>query len=231
MKKMLVVLTLTILAMGSAWADGSSVTVQNQESWRFWYVLDPPGFAGEEPGSPWLAVKATGFFSNAEGEFPFTLLEPGASLSLDGLSEGTHYLLGFFEDDSLEELPVRLIAMQADSSMQARHYDVYSLPELIMADRGEGLLARFARAEEPTAEVVEAPAAEESVVEMVATPAPEEPVAEATVEAVAEEPAVEETSHGGGRRSGCRWTRGRGNGRGGACRRGRRRSGCRSARG
>jgi hypothetical protein len=192
MKKMLVVLTLAILAIGSASADGSSVTVQNQERWRFWYVLDPPGFADEEPGSPWLAVKATGFFADAEGEFPFTLLEPGASASFDGLSEGAHFLLGFFEDDSLEELPVRLIAMQADSSMQARHYDVYSLPELIMADRGEGLLARFARAEQPAAEMVEAPVSEEPVVEMAAAPAAEEPVAEAAVEAAAEEPAVEE---------------------------------------
>ena len=198
MKKMLVVLTLAIFAAGSAWAAGPSVTIQNQESWRFWYVLDPPGFEGEEPGSPWLAVKATGFFANVEGAFPFTLLEPSASVSFDGLAEGTHYLLGFFEDDSLAEFPVRLITMQADTSMEARHYDVYSLPELIMADRGEGLLARFARAEEPAA-MAEAPAAEttaegteEPAVEAVAEVVAEEPVAEAVVEAVVEEPAAVE---------------------------------------
>ena len=86
---------------------------------------------------------------------------PGESVTLAELSEGTHYLLGFFEDESLEELPVRLIALQADDTMGTRHYDVYSVPELMMAVRGQGMLARFAGsgevavAEEQAAETVE----------------------------------------------------------------------------
>ncbi|MCX7030457.1 MAG: hypothetical protein NTU62_10105 [Spirochaetes bacterium] len=187
MKKKLIFLALAVLAIGASWADGSSVTVQNQEEWRFWYVLDPPGFTDELPGSARLASKAAAYLATEGAEFPFTVLEPGETMAFSGLAEGTHFLLGFFEDDSLEELPVRMISLQADSSMAVRHYDVYSLPELMMAVRGEGMLAQFAPAEEAVAETtVDGPVEEEQAVEAV-----EEPVVEEVAEAV-EVPSVEE---------------------------------------
>jgi hypothetical protein len=206
MKKKLIFLALAVLAIGASWADGSSVTVQNQEEWRFWYLVDPPGFTDESPGSARLASKAAAYFATEGAEFLFTLLEPGETTTFSGLAEGTHFLLGFFEDDSLEEFPVRMISLQADSSMGVRHYDVYSLPELMMAARGQGMLAQIPRAEEAVAETevaeqvvagVEAPK-EEQVVAGVEAPKEEQVVAaveapkeEQVVEAV-EEPAVEE---------------------------------------
>ena len=204
MKKTLIVLALAAAATWSSWADGSSVTVQNQESWRFWFVLDPTGFAEESPGSPWLTLKATDYLATEGEEFPFTELAPGGSTTLTGLSEGTHYLLGFFEDQSLEELPVRLIALQADDTMGTRHYDVYSVPELMMAVRGQGMLARFsvtetaaAATDEPTAETVEGEAAEEPLAEeQVVEEVTDEVVAEAAEEVLVEEPAAETIEEG-----------------------------------
>ncbi len=180
MKKILPVFVVILAIAAPSWADGPSVTVQNQETWRFWYLLDPPGFADEEPGSSWLAVKASGFFAKVDAEFPFILLESGESATFDGLVEGTHFLLGFFEDDSLEEFPVRLITLQVDSSMESRHYDVYSLPELLLAARGQGMLARFARPAE-TVVAAEAPVAEEAAVEVVVAEAVTEPAVEEVV--------------------------------------------------
>jgi hypothetical protein len=195
MKKILFVLALAVAAIAPSWADGASVTVQNQELWRFWYVLDPPGFADESPGSSWLGPKVAAYLAKEGEELPFTALEPAEMITFTELAEGTHYLLGFFEDDSLEELPVRLITVQADSSMGARHYDVYSVPELMMAVRGQGMLTQFARTAEAVEEVAaaEEPAVEEAVSEVVEEPVAEEPVAEAVEEmAAAEEATVEE---------------------------------------
>jgi hypothetical protein len=191
MKKMLVVLTLIVFATVSAGADGPSVTVQNQETWRFWYVLDPPGFAEESPGSAWLAAKVAAYLATEGAEFPFTALEPAETMTFTGLTEGTHFLLGFFEDDSLEEFPVRLITLQADSSMTARHYDVYSLPELMMAARGQGMLAQFARASEAVAKVEETAVEETAAAEEPAVEAVEEPQAADIVEQPASEEPVE----------------------------------------
>lgn len=162
MKKLLMVLSLAIYAACGSWADGFSVSVQNQERWRFWYVLDPPGFSDESPGSPWLALKAADYLDADTEDFPFALLESGAQIIFGDLSEGTHYVLGFFEDESLQELPVRLVALQADDAMGTRHYDLYSMPEILMAARGKGRLARFA-IEEGTA--VKEAATEEAAVE------------------------------------------------------------------
>jgi hypothetical protein len=182
MKKMLIVFTLAALTTVSSWADGSAITVQNQEGWRFWYLLDPPGFAEESPGSPWLTVKATDYLATEGAEFTFAELAPGESATITGLAEGTHFLLGFFEADSLKELPVRLLTIQANSAMEARHYDIYSVPELMLAVRGKGMLARFAYTE---AAVVEETAAE-AVEAVVEEPTAEEPVGPEVLAAFAE---------------------------------------------
>jgi len=187
MKKHLSVIVMLIWSLASVWGEGASIVIQNQENWIFWYVVDPAGFEEEETGSPWLAQKAAAYMATEDQPFPFAMLQPGESVSLGGLAEGTHFLLGFFEDRSLVELPVRLVALQVDQSMESRHYDIYSLPELFLAARGVGMLAQFAPAVTLTA-ASEPAASEAAEAEAVA-------VAEAEAEeAVAEAPAAEETA-------------------------------------
>ena len=77
-------------------ADGSVVTLQNQESSAFYYVVDAAALAGLSPGSPLLAARVADFFA-APGDDPaFASLAPNAQVKLTSLADGPHLLVGFF---------------------------------------------------------------------------------------------------------------------------------------
>jgi hypothetical protein len=115
MSKPLIVLVLTVIICGVAWADDVLVTVVNPEPYRFWYVLDPPELASVPPDSPDLINLAASYLT-AEGEaFLFEPLEPGQEVVFAGLPPGLHYLFGVFESDLLDDLPVQLMAFEVDS--------------------------------------------------------------------------------------------------------------------
>jgi hypothetical protein len=162
MRRMLCLALLAAAVSPQGYAQGASVTIQNEEVSTFYYVVDPQELAQVTPGSPLAATNVAAFFA-AQAEQPqFTPLAPGAQATLTGLSDGPHLLLGFFAVDDPDSFPVRLITLQADSSMGDRFYSIYGSPALVQATRGVGRLAQFARSSTPEqASAQSAPPAEE----------------------------------------------------------------------
>ena len=144
-KKMFLAAMLTIACGVVGSAQGAAVAIQNEEQSAFYYVLDPPDLAQITPGSPLAATRVAEFFAAQANQPRFTELAPGEQASLTGLSNGPHLLVGFFDTETQDTFPVRLITLQADSSMGERFYAVYGSPALVEATRGVGRLAQFAR--------------------------------------------------------------------------------------
>ncbi|MGA2639599.1 MAG: hypothetical protein ABSG21_01700 [Spirochaetia bacterium] len=128
-----------------AFGQSPVVSLQNQEDSSFYYVVDPQELAGLSAGSPLLASKVAGYFSAASTGATFSLLAPQAEVKLTGLAEGTHLLVGFFAQLDADDFPVRVVALQADSSVGERFYAVFASPAQLSVRRGVGKLAQFAR--------------------------------------------------------------------------------------
>jgi hypothetical protein len=122
---------------------GTSVTLQNEESVWFYFVLDPAELVGLTPSSPLLDSKVAGFFAKGSSSFPFTMLGPNTSLTLQGLSEGAHLLVGFFASPDSGGYPVRAIGVSVDRRLSQRFYGIFSDPPLLTLQPGKGLLANF----------------------------------------------------------------------------------------
>jgi hypothetical protein len=142
MRRMLPIVAALLLA-GNAFGQNTAVTLQNQESSWFYFVLDPAELAGLTPSSPLLAAKLTTYFSRETEDFPFTALKPRTGITLEGLPEGSHLLIGFFVIEEEREFPVRVISLLVDRRLGQRLYEIYSDPALLTLARGVGKLARF----------------------------------------------------------------------------------------
>ena len=143
MKKILFAAALIAAALTTAFAQGGSVTIQNEESVTFYYTVDPPQLPGFSAGSPSAATKIAEFFAAQSSTPQFAPLAPGAQASLPGLPDGAHLLVGFFAVEGQDTFPVRVMTLQADSSMGERFYAIYGSPALLEATRGVGRLAQF----------------------------------------------------------------------------------------
>jgi hypothetical protein len=157
MKKALPVLLAALLGAAGLHAQGTSVTLQNQEESWFYFAIDLPELAGLPPNSPQLPSRVASFFAKPTEDFPFTALKPRASLSLEALPEGSHTLFGFFLIEGRNVFPVRTMTLQVDKRLGQRFYGIYSEPPLMMVPRGTGRLARFGPAEpQPAAAAAQA---------------------------------------------------------------------------
>jgi len=174
-------LAILILAAGFAGlqAQGTTLSLQNQENAWFYFLIDPAEIRGLTPSSPSLPGKVAQFFGKESEEFPFTALQPLAGIKVEGLSQGTHLLVGFFAFEDRDEFPVRVVSLQVDGRMGERFYPIYSDPVLLSVSREKGRLIRFARKDttKPAAQSVvkeETPAVKEE-------PAAVKPAASPTV--------------------------------------------------
>ena len=152
MKKTVCALAFAALAGFLAFGQSGVVSIQNQETSVFWYTVDPAELEGLSAGSPQLASKVAEFFAAQAGDPQFIALAPEAVTKLQGLSDGAHLLVGFFEVKDQDEFPVRVVSLQADSRMGERSYPLFSSPALINASRGIGRLAQFSKPAAVTAE-------------------------------------------------------------------------------
>jgi hypothetical protein len=154
MKKMIIVAVISMAAYAMAFGQASYVSLQNQENATFYYVVDPKELGGLSAGSPLLSSRIAEFFAARSDDPAFASLAPDASVRLDGLADGAHLLVGFFAVEDLNDFPVRVISLQADSRVGERFYAIFASPALLTVTRGSGRLARFARgAAQPTATV------------------------------------------------------------------------------
>jgi hypothetical protein len=145
MNKTLFLAALAALTCSLAFGQAPSVTLQNQEDTTFYYVVDPNELAGLTAGSPLLASKVAGYFSTGDKDAAFASLAPQAEVKLADLAEGAHLLVGFFAQTDADDFPVRVMALQADSSVGERFYAVFAAPAQLSVRRGVGKLFAFAR--------------------------------------------------------------------------------------
>ena len=145
MKTMYVAAVLAAVIGAAAGAQSPSVVLQNQEDSTFYYVIDPKELVGLSAGSPLLASKVAGYFSTADSTVTFAALAPQAETKLTDLPEGVHMLVGFFAQLDADSFPVRVVALQADSTVGERFYAVFANPAQVNVPRGIGKLAQFAR--------------------------------------------------------------------------------------
>jgi hypothetical protein len=129
---------------GAAFAQSSTVIIQNQEPSTFYYLVDPAALAGLTAGSPLLASKVSDYLASSESQPAFTALAPEAEARLEGLSDGQHLLLGFFAVEQ-DEFPVRVVSLMADSRVGERFYALFADPPQMSVTRGTGRLVGFAR--------------------------------------------------------------------------------------
>ena len=151
MRKIAIAAMVAAVLGGAAGAQSATITLQNQEDSTLYYVVDPQELAGLSAGGPLLASKVAGYFSASVPETSFAALAPQAEARLTGLSEGTHLLVGFFAQLDSEDFPVRVVALQSDSSVGERFYAVFASPAQLSVRRGIGKLAQFARPAQGTA--------------------------------------------------------------------------------
>ncbi|MCX7040012.1 MAG: hypothetical protein NT005_12875, partial [Spirochaetes bacterium] len=192
MKRTVLVSAVLLLASALAFAESSTVTLQNQEGATFWFSVDPKELSDVAIGSRQLAEKVAAFFAEQTDQFPFRPLAPDSQLTLEGLAEGPHLLVGFFDMEGEDSLPVRAFSVQADKGPGDRFYALFSGPALLSVPREGGRLANLAKAMAPSeaAPTEAAATVEPGAVELAqAEPAPVEP---APVEVAAGEQAPEE---------------------------------------
>lgn len=186
MRKILCAAALVAAISSLGFAQGASVTIQNEEAVAFYYTVDPLDLAQVTPGSPSAATKVAEFFATQATEPQFQALAPGGQATLRGLSDGAHLLVGFFKVENQDTFPVRVITLQADSSMGERFYSVYGSPALVEATRGVGRLSEFARSsssEQGEETAAAPPAAEAAPQPAEQAPTPAAPQAAAPEEA------------------------------------------------
>jgi hypothetical protein len=143
MKKTILTILITACLCGTASAQISSVTLENQEGSTFYYMVDPKELDGLSAGSPLLSAKVAEFFSSKSDDTSFATLAPGKEANIGPLADGTHLLLGFFAVEGLSDFPVRVLSVVADSQMGNRFYAVFASPALMNVPRGQGRLAEF----------------------------------------------------------------------------------------
>ena len=199
MKSRTLVLAVLLLASALAFAEGSTVTLQNQESATFWFSVDPKELSDVAIGSRQLAEKVAAFFAEKTDSFPFRPLASDSQLTLEGLAEGPHLLVGFFDVEGANELPVRAFAVQVDAGSGDRFYALFSGPALLSVPREGGRLVNLARAMAPAEAAPAAEAVATAVETAEAMPAEQAeehpPKAEvAAVEVAAVEPAQTEAA-------------------------------------
>jgi hypothetical protein len=127
-----------------AFAQGATITLDNQEDSPFYYVVDPPPLAGLTAASPLLASKVSAYFSVTEAGAGFASIDPGKQSRITGMAAGSHLLVGFFALPDTDEFPVRVMALRAEASGD-RYYTIYAAPSQLMAHRGVGKLGTFER--------------------------------------------------------------------------------------
>ena len=150
MKRTVVVSTVLLLASALAFAESSTVTLQNQEGATFWFTVDPRELSDVAIGSRQLAEKVAAFLAEQTDSFPFRPLAPDSQLTLEGLAEGPHLLVGFFDVEGEDSLPVRAFSVQADKGPGDRFYALFSGPALLRVPREGGRLANLAKAMAPS---------------------------------------------------------------------------------
>jgi hypothetical protein len=144
MKKTILAAAL-VLAMCAGAFGLAGVSLQNQENATFYYTVDPKELEGLSAGSPLLASRIAGFFAARDG-VTFTPLAPNATVKLEGLADGSHLLVGFFAVEDLTQYPVRVITLQADSSVGDRYYAIFASPALLSIAKDSGRIGSFAHA-------------------------------------------------------------------------------------
>jgi hypothetical protein len=143
MKKTILMALAAACLCGAAYAQTSSVTLENQEGSIFYYIVDPKELDGHTAGSPLLSAKVAEFFASKADDTSFTPLAPGNEASIGPLPDGTHLLLGFFAVEGLSDFPVRVLSLVADSKIGNRFYAIFASPALMSVARGQGRLAAF----------------------------------------------------------------------------------------
>ncbi len=145
MKKTVLAAVVAMCLAGAGFGQSATVSVQNEENAPFYYVVDPADLAGLTAGSPLMASRVASFFASKASEPRFQELTPGAEASITSLSDGMHLLVGFFAVSDLEEFPVRVISLQADSRIGERFYAIFASPAQLTVPRATGRLAGFPR--------------------------------------------------------------------------------------
>jgi hypothetical protein len=169
MKRLILAGMLVAAAAGLLWSQSYTVVIQNAEETNFYYVLDPPELTAFKTESSIFVNVVYDYFAeepaNGEDFTGFKELAPGQTLSLDGLSEGKHLLVGFFVVPGQMGFPVRVITLQAGGGLDRRTYQIFSEPALITARAGRGRISDYppippqAVAETAAPAAAEAPAA------------------------------------------------------------------------
>ena len=143
MRKTILTILIAACLCGTASAQTSSVTLENQEGSTFYYIIDPRDLDGLTAGSPLLSAKVAEFFASKSDDTAFATLAPGKEANISSLADGTHLLLGFFAVEGLADFPVRVLSLVADSQIGNRFYAVFASPALMSVPRGQGRLAEF----------------------------------------------------------------------------------------
>ena len=142
--KRLLCAAVAALSCAVAFAQDAAITLDNQEDWPFYYVVDPPSLAGVSPGSALMASKVSEFFSSSDAGPGFSSVDAGKEARVPALAAGSHLLVGFFAAPDTDDYPVRVMTIQADSSRE-RLYTLYAVPAQLLAHRGVGRLSTFQR--------------------------------------------------------------------------------------
>ncbi|MGA2479442.1 MAG: hypothetical protein ABSG63_11895 [Spirochaetia bacterium] len=144
MKGAIIAAGIFVACCAAVFGQAPIVTLQNQETSPFYYVIDPEALAGLSAGSPQLATRVADFFAASEGTPAFVSLAPDGQVRIEGLANGPHLLVGYFAIEGQGQFPVRVITLQADSRIGERFYAVYADPALISVARGAGRLSGIA---------------------------------------------------------------------------------------
>ena len=191
MKRLLLTAVLMAATGGLLWSQSYTVVIQNGEDTTFYYVLDPPELIVFDTASSIFENVVFDYFAeepeSGEGIAGFSELAPGESLSLDGLTEGKHLLVGFYPLPGEMGFPVRVITLRAGGGMDERTYRIFSEPALITARAGRGRLSEYpptppravAQPAGPAPAPVAAPRTAGAMEEPAGTGAPEPPAAPA----------------------------------------------------
>jgi hypothetical protein len=145
MRTPMIAAILALCACGLAVAQAPTVSLQNQESVTFYYVVDPTDLSGLTAGSPLLGTKVAAFFAAQPDDLQFASLAPDSEVKLSGLADGTHLLVGFFTPEDEGQVPVRVVSLQADSRVGERFYAIFASPAQLTVPRGVGRLAALGR--------------------------------------------------------------------------------------
>jgi hypothetical protein len=206
MRHAVMIVLCALVAAAPVFGQTSTVTLQNQETSTFWFVVDPPELAEVTVGSRTFAARV-GEYLASEGDLSaFSRIGPEEPATLSGLAAGTHLLVGFFDVEGEQQLPVRAFSVQVESGEGDRFYAVFSGPALLGVDRSSGRIAALGQGEnaaaggaQPAEAVVEPVLPEEEPAAVASAPVPveEEPAAGAAAPVpTEEEPTIVEAEPG-----------------------------------